>query len=362
MRLVEAQSEYKFGAGRYWQEPGALELVGAETKRLGKKACVVGGRTALELTGDRLSSGFEAAGVPWVEERYGGPASAAKAAALAASVAEKGCDVVVGVGGGRALDLSKAAAALSGLPVITVPTSAATCAAYAPLSVLYHEDGTHDHCVWHGREVDAVLVDSEVQANQPPRLMAAGILDAMAKRIELSNGRAELHFQDTPVALHSAYSFARYTYEILEGHGYQVVQDLKEGRRTRLVDDVVFLNIALTGMISGITKGRGQASVAHALYDSVRTHFYPESKDFLHGEIVGVGLLAQLVYNGSESKVPVLKDYMRRLDMPCSLAEIGVRPSESRLETLYAEICRHRFIVPDGAHLTRLKEALHRIA
>lgn len=358
---ADVQGEYKFGAGRYWQMPNALDLIGAEVKRLGTKACVTGGETALALTRERLSSGLDAAEIPWVEERYSGPASAAKAAAVASVATEKGCDVIVGVGGGRALDLAKAAAALLGAPVITVPASAATCAAYAPLSVLYHENGAYDHCVWHEREVDAVLVDMEIQSAQPPRLMASGILDAMAKYLEISNGRAELNLQDVPIAMHSAHSFARYTYEALERYGYRAVQDLKEGRRTKPLEDTVFLNIALTGMISGITKGRGQTSVAHALYNAVRTHFYLESRNFLHGEIVAVGLLSQLFYNEDEARLPVLRDYMRRLGMPCSLEEIGIRPSERNLEVLYHDICQQQFMVQDEARLTRLKAALNLI-
>ena len=358
---ADVQGEYKFGAGRYWQMPNALDLIGAEAKRLGTKACVTGGETALALTRERLSSGLDAAEIPWVEERYSGPASAAKAAAVASVATEKGCDVIVGVGGGRALDLAKAAAALLGAPVITVPASAATCAAYAPLSVLYHENGAYDHCVWHEREVDAVLVDMEIQSAQSPRLMASGILDAMAKYLEISNGRAELNLQDVPIAMHSAHSFARYTYEALERYGYRAVQDLKEGRRTKPLEDTVFLNIALTGMISGITKGRGQTSVAHALYNAVRTHFYLESRNFLHGEIVAVGLLSQLFYNEDEARLPVLRDYMRRLGMPCSLEEIGIRPSEKNLEVLYRDICQQQFMVQDEARLTRLKAALNLI-
>ena len=39
---ADVQGEYKFGAGRYWQMPNALDLIGAEAKRLGTKACVTG--------------------------------------------------------------------------------------------------------------------------------------------------------------------------------------------------------------------------------------------------------------------------------------------------------------------------------
>ena len=358
MAQVGAESEYKFGAGRYWQEPDVLRRSGAEIRYLGRRAYVIGGRTALAWAGEPLTTSLDRAGVSYVVEQYNGLTTVQKAAELGRRAQEEHCDVIVGVGGGRAIDLAKMAAAERELPVVTVPTSAATCAAFAPLSILYREDGTYDRCVWHGYEVSAVLVDTNVQALQPPRLLAAGILDAMAKCVEIANGRRELRLEDTPVSLHSAFAFAQYTYELLERCGNQAVRDLQAGQHTKCLDDVVFVNIALTGIISGITRGKGQTAVAHALYNAVRTWFAWEAQEFLHGEIVAVGLLAQLVYNGQEEEVSKLKHYMRSLRAPCSLAEIGIPATREALDTLYQDIRQRRFMVRDAEHEARLQEAL----
>ncbi|VTN14910.1 Glycerol dehydrogenase [Raoultella terrigena] len=53
--------------------------------------------------------------------------------------------VVIGVGGGALLDTAKAVARRLALPVVAIPTIAATCAAWTPLSVWYNDAGQALH-------------------------------------------------------------------------------------------------------------------------------------------------------------------------------------------------------------------------
>lgn len=128
---------YRFGAGRYIQENNALDFCGEEIKRYGNKAYVIGGNTAIAVTEKRLCSSFEKYGLAYCMERFSGYPSVQKIEGLKAVVKEKDCNVLVGVGGGRIMDLVKAAAFGLGIPIVAIPTQAATCAAYSPLSVLY---------------------------------------------------------------------------------------------------------------------------------------------------------------------------------------------------------------------------------
>lgn len=350
--------EYKFGSGRYWQENSIITRTGSEAGRFGHHAYILAGTRAWSAAGGPVAASFEALHMPYNTHVYSGVTSSAKVESLCKDIRKQNCDVVVGIGGGRIMDLAKSAAVASGTPVITVPTSAATCAAFAPLSILYQENGAYDRCVWHDREVDAVIVDNEILMQQPPRLLIAGMLDAMAKSIELTSGGKSMSVHDVPISLHSAYHMACYTYDFLSEHLLQAAEDLRNRQHTKLLDDVFFLNIALTGIISGITKGKGQTALAHALYNGVRRYFPERSRPYLHGEIVAVGLLAQCLYNHAPEQREQLLGMMKQLQVPCSLSELGLTPDRDTVEQLSCFIAKARFAQRDGADAAVIARAL----
>ena len=369
---ILGKEEFKFGSGKYFQFPGASFIAGREARHFGKKVYLIGGRTALSLISDRLKRSFADEGIAFEEEYFEGHPSIEKILQLQEAVMSSGCDVIMAVGGGRCIDLAKAAAANLSVPIITVPTSAATCAAFAPLSVIYHSDGSYDHCIWHEREVDVVLADSDILLREPRRLFASGILDAMAKYIEISNGENELNLDNTSLPLLTASHLARFVYDLLTETAIPAVcsankeseASLSDERKALLKRDLeytVFLNIALTGIVSGITKGKGQTSVAHAFYNSMRSLFPSETSPYLHGEIVAVGTIAQLVFNGCEKDISTLKKCMASMGMPCSVSEMGIKLSDRDMSYLYKSISEKRFMVHDDIHEERLRKALEEV-
>ena len=359
---MDGCSSYRFGAGRYFQGENILQNSGEEIMRYGKKAYVLGGETAFSLTRKVMEQSFQENQLNAVWEEYSGYPSHSKINELVIRVKEQQCDVMVGVGGGRIMDLVKAVAARLHIPVVTVPTSAATCAAFSPLSVIYTPEGRSDDYINFEDEVNAVLVDEQIMLTQPPRLLAAGILDAMAKYVEIATHMENKMAADTDISLHSAFCFAKYVYDILEQRGQQAVKDLKTQTWTKELHDVTFLNIALTGIVSAIMRGRGQTALGHAFNNAARTLFLEEVKSFLHGEAVAVGIIAQLVYDKNECEVPGLCGFMRQLDMPCTLEELGIEPTKTNVELLYNRISKHPFVKKDEEHYERLRKALNYIA
>ncbi len=120
-----------------------------------------------------------------------------------AAAREKGCDLVVGVGGGSVLDVAKAAAALAnkgnlveefmtgrellfpGIPCIAIPTTAGTGAEVTPNSVLIDRKRQVKESLRHSfMYPKAAIIDAELTVSLPPKLTAYAGIDALCQSIE----------------------------------------------------------------------------------------------------------------------------------------------------------------------------------
>lgn len=337
------ERSFRFGCGRYIQEPGALARAGEEAVRLGaQRAFLIGGKTALSLAGDTLRESLRAAGVSAEVVEYHGFCNREEAARLAASASESGCDLILCAGGGNLCDLGKLIAANAGLPVITVPTSSATCAATTPLSVTYTAEYQAAGTVHHTREVDAVLADMNILCRQPERLFAAGVYDALAKKIEIEQRLQGKEEDETDVGLSASFALAGYTYERMTALFEPACEELRRGEPGKALSDMIFLSVAATGVISGLARGSNQCAIAHKVYEGCRTLYSEAVRDKLHGELVAVGLIAQLFYNGEEAGSAEFRKKLTEHALPADLRSLGVQDAGA-VEALY------RYILPTSA-------------
>ena len=331
-------ASYKFGAGRCFIQRGLLEVAGEEIARYGKKPFIVGGPTAVGVVKPRLDVGLAAAGLEGVYSIHPGHVFHEAAKAKAAEAKAAGCDVCVAVGGGRAMDFGQLVGYYMEAPVVNIPTTASTCAAYSPFSVTYTEEGqTIPGNFCYDMEHAAILMDMDVMASQPPRFMVAGLLDAMGKFVEIKNGNREMP-ENSPMALYAGYLLTHYTFDKLEAMIDTVLEDLKKGEPTQAIEDMVFINIPLTGIISGLSRGVGQSAIAHDLYYQARLLFTQDVQQAVHGEIVGLGIIPQLYYNGEAEKCEPFRDFLRHIGAPTCLSEIGFKLEGDNFDRLCAAI------------------------
>ena len=329
------EKSFRIGCGRYLQEKAIIDTIGEEILRKGKAPLIVGGKTALSLTRSQIEKSVGAACERHRIEQYSGTCNDERAKQFAELAHKENYDIIVGVGGGVIMDFSKLIAHFADLPVINIPTSSATCAAYTPLSVRYTPDGRTVGSLHITREVDAVIVDTAIVGAQPPRLFLAGVFDALAKFVEIKQ-RFNEDTAEYPLGLDWAYALSKHSFSELMRKTPPALDDMNKRVVSDSVEQVIFTTMAATGVISGIARGSNQCALAHKFYEVTRTLFYEQSKSCLHGEIVGVGLLLQNKFNGEEEHNDELLSLMKSYDMPHNLASIGV-PNTVKSFALYYE-------------------------
>lgn len=107
-----------------------------------------------------------------------------------------GCDAIVGVGGGKALDVAKYIGFLAGRPYVAVPTSLSNDGFCSPQSSLVM-DGQRRSLP--ARLPTAVVVDTDVCSRAPRVLSLSGVGDLVAKLTALRDWKLAFHAAGEPV-------------------------------------------------------------------------------------------------------------------------------------------------------------------
>ena len=185
--------------------PGTLNQVGPSAREMGRRALVTVGLDPAR--GEPLFRALPAAGVSHVTLQVAGEPSVALVRAGAQLAQQEGCDLVVALGGGSAIDAGKAIAALAAnggdpldyievvgrgqpltrpsLPLIAIPTTAGTGAEVTRNAVL----ASPEHGIKASLRSPTMLprlaiVDPELTYGLPPAITASTGLDALTQLIE----------------------------------------------------------------------------------------------------------------------------------------------------------------------------------
>ncbi|MCH4209822.1 iron-containing alcohol dehydrogenase family protein [Bifidobacterium sp.] len=258
-----------------------------------------------------------------------------------------GSDLIVAIGGGRVCDTAKSVAAHIGADIVTVPTIAATCAAYSSHTVLYDRHHAKSGFEQHDHSPLATLVDTALLAHAPERYLIAGIGDSIAKWYEAKSiMRPGTSIRPTErLGLIAAENVK----DLLLEHAQAAVDANRIGEDTQVFCDAVEAIFPLSGSVGGFANRKGRSSGAHATANAITA--LPGSSQSLHGEQVAYGILVLLTALGDERDLRLLRDWYGRIGLPCSLADLGIDASDDdiRAVSTIAASPRENFIlaIPD---------------
>ncbi len=299
----------------------ALKELGNIVKQYGKRVLIVGGKTAFEKTQDKILSSLKENEIYETDFLwYGGECTRPNMKVICDRVMEQGIDVIIGVGGGKALDTAKGAAEQAGLPVVTVPTIAATCAATTPLSIVYTEHGDFEALFHLTKPPVHIFIDSEVISKAPSKYLWAGIGDTMAKYYEVdiaSRSKRLPHRASMAKELSSMCAFP------LMKYGEVAIKDNVEGTTSFELEEVILNNIITTGIVSMLVGDENNGAAAHGLFYGF-TLLEEIEKFHLHGEVVAYGVLVLLIMDQQEEKFEKLYNFYKRIKLPTCLQDMDL--------------------------------------
>ncbi|MDM9385547.1 iron-containing alcohol dehydrogenase family protein [Chlorogloeopsis sp. ULAP01] len=297
-----------------------LTQVSDAIARLGSRPLIVGGDRTLKVTQSYLQPVLERQQLQYAQASYTPNCSEASLKALRQAAKEHKADVIIGVGGGKALDTAKLLAQQLQIPVVTIPTSAATCAAWTALSNVYSDEGAFLYDVALDRCPDLLILDYDLIQTAPQRTLVAGIGDAIAKWYEASVSSG--HSEQTLII--AAVQQARILRDILFQKSAAAVQQAG----SEVWREVVDATVLLAGVIGGIGGAQCRTVAAHAVHNGL-THICGSGS--IHGEKVAYGILVQLrleeMIQGNQlaasARQQLLKFYAE-IGLPQKLSDLGL--------------------------------------
>ena len=232
-----------------------------------------------------------------------------------------GCDGIIAAGGGTILDIAKIVAFNCRRPLISVPTSAAACAAFTALAVVYDSGGVFSHYDYLNKNPDLCVIEPRMVMQAGARLLAAGFADSAAKYIEGKwsySGKAQDFYSELGLSI--AYNL---TNEIM-AIGVKAIADVNNGAASREVFDAVSYNIVASGLSSGIAGMKIYPNIAHSISNGITAFFNKENYlDIYHGEAISFGLAAGALLMPDEGeKTKKIITALKSFGLPVSFSEL----------------------------------------
>jgi len=305
---------------KYVQGKDVIAQLGDFVSTLGTSPIIVADDTVWGIVEGKVTASFAASKLPLVRVGFGRFATPQAVDALVEAIKADEHTVIVGIGGGSAIDAAKAAGHLAGIRWASVPTAASSDAPTSALSVIYTEEGEFIEYRFFPRNPDLVLIDTQLVANAPEKFLVAGIGDALATWIE---ARATLRGQGLTMAggrpTNAASALAKLSWDILWENALPALDAVRSNVVTPALEKVVEANT----LLSGLGFESGGLAAAHAIHNGLTAA--PQTHGLTHGQKVNLGTITQLVMEGAPtSEIEDFIVFTTKVGLPNSLAEVGL--------------------------------------
>jgi alcohol dehydrogenase class IV len=324
--------------------PGSLAALGEGAARLGKRALLVTGRKALRESGvtRQIMDLLSAAKVGTTLFDAVEPEPSCDTVDRVRDAIASGCDVVVGAGGGSALDAAKVAAGLAGeqaptvefwegrkpthpgVPFVALPATSGTGAEATANGVITRSDIPAKNSIRDDSFMARLVVlDPRLTRSVPPDVTACTGMDAFVQAIE------------SFTSIHACPITEAWSFEAARLMKDSVLKAYRDGSDLSARTDAAY-----GSLLAGLALSNARLGMAHGLAHPLGARFR-----IPHGLVCAV-LLAPVMRFNREScpekyarldglmggdAAAFVERLLHELDIPSDLRSFGVRPADVAL-------------------------------
>jgi glycerol-1-phosphate dehydrogenase [NAD(P)+] len=217
---------------------------------------------------------------------------------------------VIGVGGGRSIDIAKLASLNMKIPFLSLPTAAShdgICSAQASITVNGETTSISAHAPL------AIIADTRIISNAPARLLSAGCGDIISNYTALLDWQLAHRMRNEEFSEYAA---------ALSGMTAKMVVELAPTIRPGLEESarVVLKALISSGVAMSIAGSSRPASGSEHKFAHAVNRIAPGRA--LHGELCGIGTIMMMYLHGGDWQM--IRDALRFTGAPTSAHEIGL--------------------------------------
>jgi glycerol-1-phosphate dehydrogenase [NAD(P)+] len=222
--------------------------------------------------------------------------------------------IVLGVGGGKDIDVAKLASAKASVPFMSIPTAASHDGIASPYASI--KGGSRPYSIRAQAPV-AILTDIDVIADSPYNLLAAGCADIVAKFTAVKDWQLAHKLKNEYYGDYAA-DLALMSAELVTKNAKEIIKRNIEGVRT-VVEALISCGVAMSIAGSSRPCSGSEHLFSHAL-DIVA------GETSLHGERTGVGAILCAYLQGSNWEA--IRTFLIEIGAPSTAKELKVSPEQ----------------------------------
>jgi glycerol-1-phosphate dehydrogenase [NAD(P)+] len=264
-------------------------------------------------------------------------------------------DLLLGVGGGSIIDITKLAAFDLSKPFVSVPTCASHDGIASPRASLKHRKGSVSKTAVSPL---AVLADTSIICKAPYGMLASGCADVISNISAVMDWELAHRLKNEEFSSHAAV-LAKTAAKLLIEHADDIKPDTEESAWLA-VKAMIVSGVAMS--VAGSTR---PASGAEHMFSHMLDHLGPgiilksKGRKPLHGEQCGVGAMMMVYLHGGDWKE--IRDALKKIGAPVTSEELGIAKKKIEEALVRAqEIRPERYTILGETGLT--KKAARKLA